>query len=212
MAYDFVPASSQRLSTASSPVSGYPMTLAAWAMVDDTNNDRIILAVNESTTPFHRVTLLRAANNRFNAAVFGSINTAALARTYATVSSGQFYHVCGVFASSTSRKTYMDGVLLETDTRICTINTLNELLVGARFSTTPGLFWDGKIAEAGIWNTDLNDDEVKSLAAGMTCDKVRPQSLVFYAPLVRDLIDAKGGLTITNNNGATVANHPRVYA
>jgi hypothetical protein len=46
----------------------------------------------------------------------------------------------------------------------------------------------------------------------MTCDKVRPQNLVFYAPLVRDLIDAKGGLTITNNNGATVANHPRVYA
>jgi hypothetical protein len=46
----------------------------------------------------------------------------------------------------------------------------------------------------------------------MTCDKVRPQSLVFYAPLVRDLIDYKGGLTITNNNTATVANHPRVYA
>ena len=45
----------------------------------------------------------------------------------------------------------------------------------------------------------------------MTCDKVRPQNLVFYAPLVRDLIDAKGGLVITNNNGATVATHPRIY-
>jgi len=46
----------------------------------------------------------------------------------------------------------------------------------------------------------------------MTCDKVRPESLVFYAPLVRDLQDVCEGLTITNNNGATVANHPRVYA
>lgn len=46
----------------------------------------------------------------------------------------------------------------------------------------------------------------------MTPDKIRPQSLVFYSPLVRDLNDQKGGLTITNNNGATVANHPRVYA
>ena len=45
----------------------------------------------------------------------------------------------------------------------------------------------------------------------MTCDKIRPQNLVFYAPLVRDLIDQKGGLTITNNNAATVANHPRIY-
>jgi hypothetical protein len=40
---------------------------------------------------------------------------------------------------------------------------------------------------------------------------VRPQSLRFYAPLIRDLQDVRGGLTITNTNSATVANHPRVY-
>ena len=68
------------------------------------------------------------------------------------------------------------------------------------------------IAEVGIWNAALSAAEIASLAKGMTCDKVRPQSLVFYAPLVRDLIDQKGGRAITNNNGATVANHPRVYA
>ncbi len=66
-------------------------------------------------------------------------------------------------------------------------------------------------AEVGIWNAALTAAEVAALAKGMTCDKVRPQSLVFYAPLVRDLVDQKGGLTITNNNGATVANHPRIY-
>ena len=71
---------------------------------------------------------------------------------------------------------------------------------------------NGLIAEVGIWNVALTADEIASLADGMTCDKVRPQSLVFYAPLVRELQDVKGGLTITNNNGATVANHPRVYA
>ena len=68
------------------------------------------------------------------------------------------------------------------------------------------------MAEIGIWSAALSAAEIASLAKGMTCDKVRPQSLVFYAPLVRDLIDQKGGLTITNNNGATVAAHPRVYA
>ena len=68
------------------------------------------------------------------------------------------------------------------------------------------------MAEVGIWNAALTQPEIASLARGMTCDKVRPQSRVFYAPLVRDLIDQKGGITITNNNGATVANHPRVYA
>ena len=76
----------------------------------------------------------------------------------------------------------------------------------------PNQFFDGSIAEVGIWSAALTAAEIASLAKGMTCDKVRPQSLVFYAPLVRDLVDAKGGLTITNNNTATVANHPRVYA
>ena len=66
-------------------------------------------------------------------------------------------------------------------------------------------------AEVGIWSAALTQPEIAALAKGMTCDKIRPQSLVFYAPLVRDLNDQKGGLAITNNNGATVANHPRIY-
>jgi len=64
----------------------------------------------------------------------------------------------------------------------------------------------------GVWNAALTAAEIASLAKGMTCDKVRPQSLVFHAPLVRELIDQKGGRVITNNNGATVAPHTRVYA
>ena len=88
---------------------------------------------------------------------------------------------------------------------------MNLLTIGGRFNTTIGSYFPGDIAEVGIWNAALTAAEVASLANGMTCDKIRPQSLVFYAPLVRDLIDAKGGRTITNNNGATVANHPRIY-
>ncbi len=85
--------------------------------------------------------------------------------------------------------------------------------IGCRIANnSAGVFFLGRLSEVGIWNVALTAAEVASLAKGMTCDKVRPQNLVFYAPLVRDLIDAKGGLTITNNNGATVANHPRVYA
>lgn len=82
--------------------------------------------------------------------------------------------------------------------------------IGTRISDNDN--FDGDIAEVGVWNVALTAAEIASLADGMTCDKVRPQSLVFYAPLVRDLQDVRGGLTITNTNTATVANHPRVYA
>lgn len=210
MAYDFVPASSQHLTTASTPVSAYPMTLAAWAMVDDSNADRIVLAVNQSTTPFHRVTIFRSLANDVRAQSFGSNNAVA---TAAGPSLATWFHIAGVFASATSRICYLNGTAGQTDTTTSTINTLNEIIVGGRRSTggTVGLLWDGKVADAGIWNAALTASEVASLAKGMTCDKVRPQNLVFYAPLVRDLIDQKDGLAITNNNSATVANHPRIY-
>jgi hypothetical protein len=106
----------------------------------------------------------------------------------------------------------LDGGNSNTNTTSLGTVTPTALHIGARFANTFGGFTNGLIAEVGIWDVALTPEEIASLAKGMTCDKVRPQSLVFYAPLVRDLVDAKGGLTITNNNTATVANHPRVYA
>jgi len=121
------------------------------------------------------------------------------------------FHCAMSFTPSTNFTAYLNGNI-EATTSISVpaaiYNSNSPLTIG--FST-PNYF-PGIIAEVGIWNVALTQPEIASLAKGMTCDKVRPQSLVFYAPLVRDLIDQKGGLTITNNNGATVANHPRVYA
>jgi hypothetical protein len=69
----------------------------------------------------------------------------------------------------------------------------------------------GDFAELGMWQSALSAQEVASLADGMTCDKIRPQSLVTYIPLVRDIQDLARGMTLTNTN-STVAAHPRVYA
>ena len=94
-----------------------------------------------------------------------------------------------------------------------TPSSINALNIGTdRNNNTNTALLSGRVADVGVWNVALTDAEVASLAKGMTCDKIRPQNLVFYAPLIRDLIDQKGGLTITNNNAATVATHPRVYA
>jgi hypothetical protein len=69
----------------------------------------------------------------------------------------------------------------------------------------------GDFAELGMWQATLTAEEVASLAKGMTCDKIRPQSLVFYAPLIRDIQDLARGMTLTDTS-TTVSNHPRVYA
>jgi len=122
-------------------------------------------------------------------------------------------HACGVFTSNTSRTVFLNGGNSATNTNTIAPSGVNAIDIGFRPNAgVAGLLFDGKLAEVGIWNTALTAAEIASLAKGMTCDKIRPQNLVFYAPLVRDIADQKGGLTITNNNGATVANHPRVYA
>jgi len=125
-------------------------------------------------------------------------------------------HLCATFNPSTRQELFVNGTSEAVKTSSVAASIFSSsapLWIGTQtqiFSTNN--MWDGLIAEVGIWNAALTAAEVASLAKGMTCDKVRPQSLVFYAPLVRNLIDQKRGLAITNNNGATVANHPRVYA
>ena len=86
---------------------------------------------------------------------------------------------------------------------------LEQFRIGRR--TVGNLWSDGDFAEIGMWQATLTADEVASLADGMTCDRVRPQSLVYYSPLIRDICDLARGMTLTNTS-TTVANHPRVYA
>lgn len=124
-------------------------------------------------------------------------------------------HGCGVFTSTQSRTVYLNGANAVTGTATTTPNTadINAVYIGTQLiSNSFTNYFEGEIAEIGIWNAALTPAEIASLAKGMTCDKVRPQNLVFYAPLVRNLQDARGGLAITNNGGATVTTHPRVYA
>jgi hypothetical protein len=211
MAYNFTSASSQYLSMTSSPVSGPPLTLACW------------FNASQTTTSDYLVSVSAAATNYFALAIFGAnagdpvgvFDYAGLGPHFAYTTAGYtantWNHAAGVWTGLNNRTAYINGGNSSTNTSTQNNITLTRSQIGANAVVATNRM-NGLIAEVGIWNASLTAAEIASLAKGMTCDKIRPQSLVFYAPLVRDLIDQKGGLTITNNNGATVANHPRVYA
>ena len=211
MAYEFTAASSQHLSTASAPANGHPMTLAVWSITNTTNTvgfGQRLFSVSASNGHRHQ---LARNNDQIQCNSVGA-SGAGTASANGKIVANTWFHLCGTFISATSRKLFFNGVEEATNTTNCgSQNTFDRVLMGVAGSPL-GLYYQGTLAECGVWNVELTQPEIASLADGMTCDKVRPQSLVFYAPLVRDLIDAKGGLTITNNNTATVANHPRVYA
>lgn len=112
-------------------------------------------------------------------------------------------HVAAVFTSTTSRLAYINSSAgTENTTNIAHI-TPTETRIGAYHQSISGYAYD-EIAEVGIWSTNLSADEIKSLYRGFTPPRVRPQSLVLYAPLIRDLTERREGRTWTNNNSATV--------
>ena len=208
MAYEFN-GTNQFLQVGSAVVNR-PCTMAAWAYLDTTIGlAKDIVSVSSKNT----LSVLRLNVNltQYRIADQGNVNAVA---NGGIVSANVWNHYAGVFASGSSRTPYTNGVAGAENTTTVAAITPTFTNIGAFYAGTATAiqFMDGLIAEVGIWNADLTAAEIASLAKGMSCDKIRPQSLVFYAPLVRDLIDQKGGLTITNNNGATVANHPRVYA
>jgi hypothetical protein len=187
------------------------MTIACWGNPNQTNAANVCVNVGVLTGT-HRNQI--QFNNTGTVFAF-SIGSAGQGEAFSSqnYSANTWSHVCCVFLSSTSRTVYLNGTAGTTNTTNCgSQNTADSILIGARANPAIGNYMNGLLSEIGIWNTDLTTAEINSLSKGMTCDKVRPQSLVFYAPLIRDLIDAKGRLTITNNNTATVATHPRVYA
>jgi hypothetical protein len=200
---------------ATTPVSSSPLTLACWFNSTNTTAIQALVCVNATANSERHVLYARgdvAGDPIRIQSVSGA--TTGNADTTTGYSSGVWTHACGVLSSNTNRTAYINGGSSGTNATNVSVSTVQCSIGAQRFITFPSgtSFTTGLIAEVGIWNAALTAAEIASLAQGMTCDKVRPQSLVFYAPLVRELQDVRQGLTITNNNGAAVTNHPRVYA
>jgi hypothetical protein len=209
MAYDFN-GINQSVTTLSSPITALPLTISCWFSVNNTTSSNALVYLNSTINQsgFSLSNNGAASQKRAVQAVAinstGGISFGKIGINTSAYSINTKYHAAAVFESTTIINAFFNGQVgtIATASAGVAPSGIDKITIGQ----------NGLVAEVGIWNVALTAAEITSLAKGMTCDKIRPQSLVFYAPLVRDLIDQKGGLTITNNNAATVAAHPRVYA
>lgn len=214
MAYAFASASSQYLNAALAASLDYPNTLSAQANVSTTAvQTAISLGGNAAGDTNRRVIF---ASTRVISPDAGSIQaqeasgaTGFAADLVTPVSAGWIIPT-GVFSNSSARTIYLNGGNKVTNTSSVNTGSLGNVYIGARWNTSAGVFFTGDLAECAVWSVALTDAEIASLGKGFKPYRIRPQSLVFYAPLIRNIQDTKGGLTITNNNSATVAAHPRV--
>lgn len=214
MAYSFTAASSQYMYAGLA--LSYPFTMACWFQSTSiATSYNLIGAGNASGSDNDAVYLIAAGATAGDPIQIGAITNGGTLNTGATTtgySANTWTHACAVCTSATSRTVYKDGGSSATSTVSRAITGLDRIVIGARWLTGAASgFLNGKLAEVAFWNASLTAPEVAALAAGFCPRKIRPASLVFFAPIIRDLVDMKGGLTITTSGSPAVDNHCRIY-
>ena len=215
MARLFDRASSQYLDNANAPVTAVPLTLVSWFYATGLSdyNRAFILALSDAADAGidfdMRITRAGAAY-LLNAVVrYGGDSTSASTNGW---TDSVWHHGAAVFSSNTSRIVYLNGVAGTENTDDKTPPGIDTTYIGAHYNYSVKDFFPGALAETAIYNVALTPAEVASLAKGISPRSVRPESLVFYAPLWRDEDeDFVGGLSLTAVNTPTVAAHPRVF-
>ena len=212
MARTFVAASSQYVSDGLSPVSDAPVTVACWIKAASTQSFPSILGLGNSGGVTYYMLGAGASNNILQAWQQGTI-TSDVANATAAFTNGVWSHACGVFASNSDRRVYLNGGNKGTNTTACGTVTPDRFSVGALLRNIASGYFDGAIAEVGVWNIALTDADVASLALGLSPLLVRPDALKRYVPLLAGLSpepDLMAGRTLTLSGTPTLTSHPRI--
>lgn len=198
--------------TVPAPLTGAPFSMGCWFNTNDDTIVQCLMSLADTATANNYHLLLAYGTIGGDPLRFEVLATAAesISVTGTGFTANTWHHACAVKAAADDHAVFIDGGSKGTDATSSTPAGVDTLGIGARVLSGVGVPMSGFIAEAAVWNVALSDAEVAILAEGYSPLLVRPQNLVFYAPLVRELLDVVGGATLTNNNGATVGDHSRV--
>ena len=207
MARHFYEPSDQLLYTETMPCAAAPTTFGCW-YYPDTNVEPYIMGFL-GTGNFHL--LEHQSTGYFSANAYDGVQGKAV--TTSTIVVGAWNHVCGAYESSTSRMAWLNGGSKGTNTTEITVPPSPYVFsISGEYPNLDTILWpvNGALAEAFVYNVVLSDFEVWLLAKlRFSPLLVRPQNLVFYAPLVNNEdYDIVGGIKMLAVNSPTTAAHP----
>lgn len=189
-----------------------PKTLACWFNSDSTNVNRHLVGLYAGTVGTLEAPslALRITSTALVQARSDNTGGSNASSTTATYSLNTWHHGAAVFASSSSRTAYLDGVAgTENTTTRATGGALDNLILGSNSGAT--LDYNGRLAEIAVWDVALDAAEIAALAKGFRPSLIRPHKLLWYLPLVREIQEVRSGLAITSS-GPIVAVHTRRIA
>lgn len=206
----------QYLSSASAVLAATPFTMACWFLTSDVTTDPVLMSigVTGSANNIHALQATGSLGGDPVRATSKVTATSAAAATSTGYSANVWQHACGVWASATDRKAYVNGGSEGTNTTSRVPAGMNSTYIGASQGVSVSNFVTGRIAEAAIWNVALNTSEIAALAAGVSPLRIRPNALVTYWPLFGvgdpEPDRSNGGFHLTLNAAPTQADHAPV--
>jgi hypothetical protein len=198
----------------SAVVTAVPLTMSCWFNLDNATANQTLMSVSASGATSARFAIVAAGavvNDPLRAVV--QAGTTVVNAEAGTFLADTWHHGCAVFTSATSRTIYLDHATSGTNTTNITPNAalINRTNLASQWGAgARGVTANGEIMEAAIWNVALEDAEIKALSEGFKPTQIRPNALVFYAPIIREIADYARGLTL-NQNATTVTPHHRRY-
>lgn len=222
MARSFAITGPDFLENGSAAVTGVPLTLAAriniasipptttipyiaLSICDANANSRFWIDVHRSPTNYYA-----EANSSSNGTDSG---VAAYQNASAFLFTNEWHNLVGVFSTTSAREVYYDNTVGNNHpAATVTPAGLDTTRIGA-FLYSGGTYgaFDGRIADAAVWNAALTAAEVAQYNLGVSPLLIRPGALVSYWPLhgrATNEEDWVGGRLMTATNTAAYA-HPR---
>ncbi len=191
-----------------------PVTISAWANPNQTNAADTLVSLNVGT-------IAEALGTSLQLRLGSSAQVAARSSTEAAQSSAlstgiysanTWQHTAAKFAASNSRIAYLNGVGGAAQTTSRLTPNLEYLIVGrgSGGAQDTASSYNGSLAEVAVWNVALDDEEIVSLSKGVKPTMIRPDKLIAYFPLIRDVYNIINKQTSTVS-GTTIVDHPRRY-
>jgi hypothetical protein len=195
-------------------VSAWPMTMFVRAKSTNLTARQVAATYLYSNSPYNGIQLYFAGDVAGDPLSFWRFGSG-LTNSVLGYSSGVWNNWAGRSYSNTVVDVDVENTVTTGPTTSVAWQNASAIMIGARLTPGISLQLTGSVANVAMWNVALDDAEVASLVAGFSPRRVRPQSLVFYAPLVRELVVPKSLVAPISSLAATasptVSDHPRSY-
>lgn len=217
MAYTFNGSSQYLTHALSTTITAYPFSLFVRAKSTNLTTQQVGAALIQNAGAYSGWLLGLAGNVALDPAFLNRFGVEQI--TVGAYSSGVWYALIGTASAAASAAVYQDDSVTSTvvSAALPATPNPNRLMVGARLTPAASLYLTGAAASVALWNVALTAADQHSLAVGFSPRRVRPQNLLGYAPLIRNLdfmavkVASATSAPFTATGSPTVSEQPRSY-